>query len=127
MKNVKLRLGAKFGLVLGALAALILIVGIAGLSGAGSVKSQANDVRTALNESEADGEVIAQLDELGGVVRFYTLTDDDQPVLKQKLHNRLAQLFNQTTSDLAKMRERYAHDPARLRLANQLSSSLAHL
>ena len=57
MKNVRLRLGAKFGLVLGALAAVILIVGVAGISGLGSLRSETTKVGTSVNEGNRDGEV----------------------------------------------------------------------
>ena len=125
MKNLKLRLSAKFGLVLGALAALILVVGLAGLSGLGAMKSDTNKVGTELSRSNDDNEVVAQLNKLGGDVRYYTLTDADQPALKRKLHAGLAELFPETTNDLANMRKRYTDDPVRLHMAEQLSASLA--
>ncbi|HEX6458939.1 MAG TPA: methyl-accepting chemotaxis protein [Thermoleophilaceae bacterium] len=127
MKNVKLRLGAKFGLVLGALAAVILIVGIAGISGLGSLKKDTGQVGNAVTEGNKDGQVISNLSELGGVIRFYTVTDNDQLALKTKLHDRLAVLFPQITTGLRDMRARYANDPARLKLANELTTAFNHM
>jgi len=123
MKNVRLRLGAKFGLVLGALAAVILIVGIAGISGLGSLKGTTDTVGTSVTEGNSDGKVIGDVNQLGGLIRFYTLTDNDQPALKSKLHDQLAALFPRIESGLKAMRERYSDDPARLRLANQLTTA----
>src|SRR4051794_40882547 len=117
MKNIKLRLGAKFALVLGALAAVILVVGLSGLSGLGSMHGKQNQLSTSINEGSKDGDVIGKLNQLGGVIRFYTVTDADQPELKQKLHDQLAELFPALEAGLADMHSRYAHDPARLALA----------
>ncbi len=127
MKNVKLRLGAKFGLVLGALAAVILIVGIAGISGLGSLKSHTSQVGNAVTQGDMDGQVIGDLNELGGVIRFYTVTDDDQLALKNNLHARLVVLFPRITTGLQAMRARYANDAARLRLANGLTKAFDHM
>jgi methyl-accepting chemotaxis protein len=127
MKNVKLRLGAKFGLVLGTLALVILVVGIVGLTGIGSIKNDSNEVGNVLQQDDRDSEVIGQLNEIGGLVRFYTLTDSDQPALKNKLHDRLATLMPEVKDDLGNMRKRYADDPARLSLAKQLTGDFAAL
>src|SRR4051794_1031603 len=127
MKNVKLRLGAKFGLVLGALAALILVVGVVGISGLGSIKGDSDQLGLSVVEGNADSEVIGQLNELGGLVRFYTVTDNDQAALKNKLHGRLTTLFPEITTDLGNMRKRYAQDPGLLKFANELTASFNHV
>jgi methyl-accepting chemotaxis protein len=127
MKNVRLRLGAKFGLVLGALAAVILIVGIAGISGLGSLKGQTDKVGTAVTEGNSDGKVIGDLNQLGGIIRFYTLTDNDQLALKNKLHGQLVKLFPRIETGLQAMHARYADDSARLRLANELTTAFENM
>ncbi len=127
MKNVRLRLGAKFGLVLGALALMILVVGIAGISGLGSLKNDSNEVGVAVTEGNSDGEVIGDLNQLGGIVRFYTLTDNDQLALKNKLHDQLVKLFPEIQAGLKAMRTRYADDPARLKLTNKLAAAFGNI
>jgi methyl-accepting chemotaxis protein len=127
MKNIKLRLGAKFALVLGALAAVILIVGLMGLDGLGSMHGKQGDLGTSISEGSKDGDVIGKLNQLGGVIRFYTVTDSDQPELKQKLHDQLGELFPALEKGLADMQSRYAHDPARLALAKQLAAAFTGL
>src|SRR3954454_203334 len=122
MQNVKLRLGAKFGLVLGALALVIVVVGVVGLTGIASMKNDSDEVGVVLQHSNRDSEVIGQLNEVGGLVRFYTLTDSDTPELKNRLHARLASLMPEIKNDLANMRKRYVMDADCLALAKKLTA-----
>jgi methyl-accepting chemotaxis protein len=122
MKNLRLRLGAKLGIVLGALVVLILTVGVAGMHGVGSMKTDSDHLGTSVNEGNSDGRVVDNLDTLGGVIRFYTVTDDDQLALKNHLHSQLAKLFPELQTGLKDMRARYANDPAREKLANGLTA-----
>jgi methyl-accepting chemotaxis protein len=127
MKNIKLRLGAKFALVLGALAAVILVVGLMGLNGLGSMHGKQDELSTSIVEGSKDGDVIGKLNQLGGVIRYYTVTDADQPELKQKLHDQLAELFPALEKGLADMRSRYASDAQREGVAKTLSAAFASL
>jgi methyl-accepting chemotaxis protein len=127
MKKFQLRLGAKFALVLGALAAVILVVGLSGLSGLGSMHTKQNDLGAEVEAGGKDGYVIGKLNQLGGVIRYYTVTDSDQPELKKKLHDQLAELFPALTSGFAEMEKRYAGDPSHLALVKQLESAFTGL
>ncbi|HYY89397.1 MAG TPA: methyl-accepting chemotaxis protein [Chloroflexota bacterium] len=127
MKTLKLRLGAKFALVLGALAAVVLIVGLAGLTGLGAMHGKQNELGASITAGSRDGDVIGKLNQLGGVIRFYTVTDTDQPELKQKLHDQLAELFPALEKGLADMRARYANEPQHLALVKKLSAAFAGL